>query len=432
MANLTVAMRWANRLKGNQTPYEAFASNAHAQNGIRWETVSRLAAQLPKNKSWRFECDAMDRFEGENDFIARQLTDNAYIARAAVRYLGCLKGVGQIVPSRGGLTALLRGKWGLNGILSDSNRKTREDHRHHAIDAAVVALADRSVLKSVSDQTARGADGRVRIIVPELSENIARAVQERVLEIIVAFKPDHGWQGAMFKDSAYGFVKPERRDMGMSKHNLVVRKPLRELTLEQCKWIRDKQIRGEVEEHLQKSQESGKDLTKASVRKTVLAAFAEERGVRSVRILATDQTVKPVVSAPYKGYAVGLYVCCDVWRCPKGERGAWRNGEYEWHGKYWPYAKTVQGVPRPETGKPHPAAKLVARLFKDDMIAFEDGGRTQVMRVAGFSTTNNKLDVVPHCAADSPQKFVSINVLGSKGLRKIQVSPDGLVRGLKR
>ena len=183
MANLTVALRWANRLKGNRTPHEAFASDAYVKYGIRWETVSRLAQRLPSNKAWRFGPDAMVRFEGENDFVARQLTDNAYIARSAVHYLGCLEGVEQIVPNRGGLTALLRGKWRLNGILSDDNRKTREDHRHHAIDAAVIALGDRSVLKSVSDQTGRGADDRVRIEVPDLSANIEDAIRRRVPEI---------------------------------------------------------------------------------------------------------------------------------------------------------------------------------------------------------------------------------------------------------
>lgn len=34
IANLTVAMRWANRLKGNRSPYEAFGSNAYKKDGI--------------------------------------------------------------------------------------------------------------------------------------------------------------------------------------------------------------------------------------------------------------------------------------------------------------------------------------------------------------------------------------------------------------
>ena len=424
MANLTVAMRWANRLKGNQTPYEAFASNTHAAHGIEWEGVRARAHRLPDNKKWRFGPDAMVRFEGEHGFIARQLMDNAYIARASMRYLHCLKDVEQIVPNRGGLTALLRRKW---GFLKD-----RADHRHHAIDAAVIGLADWAMLNSVSKQTARNVDGRMRIIVPKLPEQIEQAIHARVPEIVVAFKPDHGWQGAIFKDSAYGFIPPEQHDPDLPEHNLVVRKSLTELTRKECGCIRDKRLRSSVGAYLTQAVENGEDLQKEAILKKVLARFGVENGIGKVRILVTNQTVKPVPSAPYKGYKPDSYVCCDVWRCPKGKAGKWRHEQYEYRGVYWSYMDTPNGVPAPHARKPHPAAKLVARFYKNDMVAYEEGGPTQVMRVAGFSTTNNKLDVVPHSAADPKQNFVALNKLGAGGLRKLRVSPDGRIRGLTR
>lgn len=426
MANLTVAMRWANRRKGNDTPYEAFATDAHATAGIRWETVSAIAQRLPAYKAWRFGPDAMDRFEGEHEFIARQLTDNAYIARSTVRYLRCLKGVEQIVPNRGGLTSLLRGKWRLNGILSDDNRKSREDHRHHAIDAAVIALADRAVLSAVSRQTARGADDRVRIEAPDLPAHLENGIRQRAPEIIVAFKPDHGWQGPMFKETAYGFVDPDRRDPCLPEHNLVTRKPLADLNANEYACIRDTAIREKVQDRLEHAAGTGEDPRQALVR------FAEEHGIRSVRILVKDQTVEPRRGAPYKGYKPDSYVCCDIWRLPVGKPGRWKQATYRWKGVYWSYADAAGGMPEPETRKPHPAAKFVSRLHKDDMIAYEDGGKTQVMRVAGFSTTNNKLDVVPHFLADPKRNYASINVLGAKNLRKLRVAPDGKVKGLRK
>ena len=432
MANLTVALRWANKLKGNRTPYEAFAANAHAAQGIKWEAVRQRADQLPANKKWRFGPNAMDRFEGEQDFIARQLTDNAYIARAAMRYLRCLKGVEQIVPNRGSLTALLRRKWDLNRILSDTDHKRRDDHRHHAVDAAVVGLADRALLNAVSQQTARGADDRVHIRVPALPEPLEQAIRARVPEIIVAFKTDHGWQGAMFKDSAYGFIPPEKRAPGLPDHNLVVSKPLRDLTREQAACIRDRATRAAVRDYLTRAEANGEEVNKKAELQKVLTRFGTEHGIGKVRILVTDQTVQPIPSAPYKGYKPGSYVCCDVWRCLKGEAGRWRRRHYEWRGVYWSYAETPQGVPLPHTRKPHPAAKLVARLYKNDMIAYEEDGQTQIMRVAGFSTTNNKLDVVPYAVANPNQSYISINVLGKKGLRRLRVSPDGQVKGLSR
>lgn len=421
MSNLTVAMRWANKLKGNRTPYEAFATNAHAKDGIKWETVANAGKRLGDKKDWRFGPDAMRDFEEKNNFIARQLTDNAYIARAAASYLKCLKGVEQIVPNRGQLTALLRGKWKLNEILSDKNIKSREDHRHHAIDAAVVGLANRSVLKSISDQTARDANGQERIRVRDLPEQLKRNINEQASEIVVAFKPDHGWQGAMYKESAYGFVD----DPDMPRHNLVIRKPLSGLTLKECDQIRDPIIRRQVESL------GLKEMKEKSKVKAALDRFSEKHGIKSVRILVTDQTVKSIPSAPYKGYAPDSYVCCDIWRLPEGKTGAWKKGVYKWQGVYWPYAETPNGVPAPQKKCPHPAAKFITRLFKNDMIVYEDNNQTCIMRVAGFSTTNHKLDIVPHFAADPPQTYVSINVLGNKGLRKLRVAPDGQIKGLK-
>jgi len=75
--------------------------------------------------------------------------------------------------------------------------------------------------------------------------------------------------------------------------------------------------------------------------------------------------------------------------------------------------------------KPHPAARFVMRIFKDDMVSYLEDGQEQIMRVAGFSTTNNKLDLKPHNLADHPQTFFSINSLGQKGLCQVFVSPDG-------
>lgn len=426
MANLTVALRWANRIKGNRTPYEAFADDAHRADGIEWETVRSIAERLPANKAWRFGPDAMARFETDNDFIARQLTDNAYIARAATQYLNCLKGVEQVVPNRGGLTALLRGKWDFNGILSDDNRKSREDHRHHAVDAAVIGLADRATLNQVSRLTARSADDRVRIEVPRLPDHLTESIRQRVKSITVAYKPDHGHQGGMFKETAYGFVPSDRRDPDLPEHNLVVRKPLSALTDKELSCIRDASLRQKVRDFLAEAMSEGMKREKA------LTEFSIRTGVRHARILVTDQTVKPVPSAPYKGYKPDSYVCCDVWRVPKGRKGNWRRGEYHWRGEYWSYAETAGGIPEPATRKPHPAAKFVGRFFKNDLIAFQDDGRDVLCRVAGFSTTNNKLDVVPHNLAEPERNYVSINVLGAKELRKVKVLPDGRVLGLAR
>jgi len=58
---------------------------------------------------------------------------------------------------------LLRRKWGLNELLPDHNigggdtvkEKNRKDHRHHAIDAFVIACTSRSLILKI--QTASRA-----------------------------------------------------------------------------------------------------------------------------------------------------------------------------------------------------------------------------------------------------------------------------------
>ena len=99
--------------------------------------------------------------------------------------------------------------------------------------------------------------------------------------------------------------------------------------------------------------------------------------------------------------------------------------------------------------KPHAAAKQICRLYKNDYIEFSQDGIWKKACVAGYSATQNKLDIRPVCAAkdtaswviattahmqepgwkpQSGQYFVSINVLfGEQAARKITVSPIGQV-----
>lgn len=88
-----------------------------------------------------------------DDFIARQLTATGYIATATVEYLKCLfENEHDVLGLKGQVTAELRRQWGLNGLLRNDevDMKTRDDHRHHAVDALVIALTDRSRLHSLS------------------------------------------------------------------------------------------------------------------------------------------------------------------------------------------------------------------------------------------------------------------------------------------
>ena len=48
------------------------------------------------------------------------------------------------------MTALIRNYLGLNTLISNDKNKNRNDHRHHAVDAFVVAVTSRSLLQKIS------------------------------------------------------------------------------------------------------------------------------------------------------------------------------------------------------------------------------------------------------------------------------------------
>ena len=82
-SNLTVAHASCNAFKKERSPYEAFGSNPP---GYNWNEILDRANQL-KNpaKRRRFAVDAMETFEKDSGFIARQLTDNAYLSKMALK-----------------------------------------------------------------------------------------------------------------------------------------------------------------------------------------------------------------------------------------------------------------------------------------------------------------------------------------------------------
>ena len=98
-------------------------------------------------------------------FQARQLNETGWLARSAEQYLAAVTAPNKIRVLPGKMTAMIRRKWGLDTLLRDHNysdAKNRKDHRHHAIDAMVAALTDRSLLQRMASarrgaRTHRGA-----------------------------------------------------------------------------------------------------------------------------------------------------------------------------------------------------------------------------------------------------------------------------------
>jgi CRISPR-associated endonuclease Csn1 len=432
VSNLTVSIRQANRLKGNQTPHEAFANNQHADKGMVWSKIAERAKTLPKNKRSRFDADAMERFNKEGGFIARQLTDNAYISRVTKRYLGHICDQNRIASIPGGLTAMMRGKWHLNDLLGDHNRKERNDHRHHIVDAFVVGLTDRSILNQISKHSGRGTDDRVHIKLPDI-KHLRDQIRNRLDTIVVSYKPDHGANGKMFKETAYGLVKEDKRDAELPGYTLVTRKNIESLSEKEVGAIRNLGWRNRVQANVENSRSKTGSLDKNGLAK-VLGEFGRKNNIKTLRILVSNQSTTTIPSAPWKAYAPDSFVCVDIWQTPKGKPGKWKVGEYEWHGSFWSYAECQGTTPDKNNGlingEPiHPAAKFISRLFKNDLVEVMEGGQSKIMKVGGFSTTDNKIDLRPQYETEGKRKFISVNVLRITFRKKIQVSEDGRLSG---
>ena len=118
-----------------------------------------------------------------------------------------------------------------------SEGKNRNDHRHHTIDAFVVALTDRSLLNRMSnayDET------RSRIKVPDPWDGFHWNDLKPLLDkLVVSYKPDHGTRGVKGKTTgqlhnatAYGII--ELVEGGLSE--VVRRKPLSDFESKETHW----------------------------------------------------------------------------------------------------------------------------------------------------------------------------------------------------
>lgn len=204
LSNKTVAMRQANRIKGNRTPWQA--KDDFAKQGWTTQDMLARAELMPKNKRYRFGENGYQQWLREDKgFLARALNDTRHLSRVAKEYMSLICPQNTwAVP--GQLTAMLRGKFGLNNILGLDGEKNRNDHRHHAVDACVIAVTDQGMLQRFAHASASARQQQLGKLVdnmplpwPTYREHVQRAIDN----IWVSHKPDHSYEGAMFDATIY-------------------------------------------------------------------------------------------------------------------------------------------------------------------------------------------------------------------------------------
>lgn len=410
-ANKTVCMRYANRAKRKQTPYQAFGSSPTIDDfTYRWDEIAARAAMLPRNKRWRFDADALDKFKKQGGFIGRQLNETGWLARLAKQYLGAVTNPYDIWVVPGRLTSMIRGKWGLNTLLPDHNYagvqdkmedflaatddlefsgvKNRADHRHHAIDALVAALTDRSLLWKMANAYDEDRE-KIEIPTPWDKERLREDLKAALDRMVVSHKPDHGVQGKLHENTAYGFVKePEREDA-----NLVYRKPIEALNENEIERIRDHRLRDMVRAHVAAEKTSAVPLADALRKLHVKTDDPHiKNGLRRVRLLKPEKPeyLVPVgdrrTGAPYKVYSAGENFCVEIYATADGR----------WHGEAIRRFDANQKGYQPSWRQDHPDAKLVMRVHKGDLIRLENYGKSEIMVVHRLDAAARRFKLAAH------------------------------------
>ena len=394
-ANRLLCLREANREKRKRSPYEAFGHTA------RWEEIAARAARLPKEKRWRFEPDALSRFDADGGFLARQLVDTQHLSRLAREYVSALyphrgEGSSHVWVSPGRLTEMLRRSWGLNSLLPDHNYgsgadqpKNRLDHRHHAIDAAVIAVTDRPLLQRIARESGQKGHQEARRLAHDIAppwEGFREELQAKVAAVVASHRADHGTAskaalkkgqdataGRLHNETAYGLTGRTERGADLVVHRVPLEslKP-DHLTESGCR-VADDTLRRALADAT--AGLDGKAFNEALVR------FARTdgvfRGLRRVRVLE-PLSVIPIRDGQgraYKGYKGDSNYRYDVWEITDGRWISEVVSMFDAHQPGW----------LSQVRRKHHNPRKVLSLHRDDLLAIERGQGRELMRVVKFS-----------------------------------------------
>lgn len=245
-SNKCLCFRDENVEKGERTPREWKKAVSEEAYQKMLENVSHMKEHgMPWNKRRRFSQEEVKL----DTYVARQLDDTAFIARAVRSYLQCLyrntpeERARRVVSISGQKTSELRWNWGLDTILSADGRevKNRLDLRHHAIDAIVVALTTEKRLFDLATHAKRGPKDDP---LNEPWTGFRGAVAIAISKINVSHRVQRKIAGSLHDDFFYGPTgDPEL---------FTRRKLLTDLTPRMARDICDKKIRELVLDRLRK------------------------------------------------------------------------------------------------------------------------------------------------------------------------------------
>jgi CRISPR-associated endonuclease Csn1 len=449
--NLTLCEVHENRhIKGGRTPWEAYHGDPE-----RWEQildrVRRFSSKSARAKLFRFQMTETEATEFISKFKERQLNDTRYASRLAAKYVAMLYGglsddvhTRRVHVTSGEVTAQLRSSWGLNGILNDGPttgggeaRKTRDDHRHHAVDAVAIALTDDGRIQQLSRaaQQARERGQRKLGSLEGLWPNFVPSVREEIERVVVSHRVSRKVSGALHEETLYAIIGPD------GKLTRRVRKPLKALSKTEVEEIADARVREMV---LEKLGTAGGDPKKVFATEGNLPRFVTADGreilVRNVRIekkvptepLGRGRSIRHVASE--SNHHVEIYAEIR----PDGSEGRW---EGEVVTMLEAYRRQRAAPPRPVVERNHgPLTAFKFSLGKGEVVECDTSKGAKelfVMRkVTQFSAGNIQIGFAPIRDARRAREmqtsrawlWATPNTLGARHPRKVVVSSLGEVR----
>lgn len=421
-ANKTLCDADENRnIKKGRTPYEAYHGSA------KWDEIVKrvegFQGNSAKGKLFRFKADdeEVDKFIAR--FTSRQLNDTRYSSKVAKKYLGLLYGgvnddgidkqhKRRVHATSGSVTSILRRAWGLNGILGDGE-KTRDDHRHHAVDAIAIALTDQSYVKALNNAATDAQERMKKARSVKLSEpwdGFLEQAREAVNGIKVSHRVDRRVRGALHEQTFY--APPKEDDKG--KKLTIVRKELKAISPKDVAAIPDPQIRQVVKDKLAELGQS--DPAKAFKDTANLPRLKNGYVIKSVHILRPGEALIPVGNEPHRQ----RYVMPDRNHHMEIVETRDKKGNMKWEG----FVVSMLEAHR-RLGKKQPVIKLDQGEGKGLLFSLAGGDAIQLEKEKG----KPELFIVRSIGQNTQIRFVPIQdarTLEKIGKAGLTAYPEGL------
>lgn len=252
--NKVVCFRQENADKKDRLPIDWLGESSE-----KFQNLTKRVETLPYPKRKRLLAESVP--EG---FAARDATDTAYMTKVARHYLTYLvEKDHHVFCTKGKHTAFLRKQWGLNFLLRHDllDLKNREDHRHHALDAIVIAACSPSLLQKISKELTfqnnwkdkandQGHPVRIYRLKPVADTitppwaSFAHDTEVALNQIWVSHRPSRKVSGPLHEETNYGPTE--------TPGILVRRKSISSLKDTELKKIRDPEVSKAVSQYLEK------------------------------------------------------------------------------------------------------------------------------------------------------------------------------------